>query len=162
MLFIDRVEVLYLGGNRISYLPESIGSMCSLVVLNLCDNRLKTLPHSISRRTIASCYSFHLCLFVVSVFHSGLTRLKSLSLHNNYFSALPSDIIRLDLQELSLRNNPLVVRDLTYDVPRLKELAGRMIKLHQVVYDDGVLPKNLVDYLNGAKSCLNPKCQGLP
>jgi Leucine-rich repeat (LRR) protein len=93
----------------------------------------------------------------------GLTRLKSLSLHNNHFSALPSDIIRLDLQELSLRNNPLVVRfvrDLTYDVPRLKELAGRTIKLHQLAYNDQLLPKNLVDYLNAAKSCLNPKCQG--
>ena len=42
------------------------------------------------------------------IFCLGLTRLKSLSLHNNQFSALPSDIIRLDLQELSLRNNPLL------------------------------------------------------
>ena len=92
-----------------------------------------------------------------------MTKLKSLSLHNNEFSALPSDIIRLELQELSLRNNPLVVRfvrDLTYDVPRLKELAGRTIKHHRVEYNEDRLPKNLVDYLNSAKSCLNPKCQG--
>lgn len=92
-----------------------------------------------------------------------LNRLKSLSLHNNHFSALPSDIIRLDLQELSLRNNPLVVRfvrDLTYAVPSLKELAGRTIKFHQLIYDDHILPKTLIEYLNSSKSCLNPKCQG--
>ncbi len=90
--------------------------------------------------------------------------MKSLSLHNNQFSALPSDIIRLDLQELSLRNNPLVVRfvrDLTYDVPTLKELASRTIKLHKISYDDKSIPKILVEYLNSAKSCLNPKCKGL-
>lgn len=93
----------------------------------------------------------------------GLARLKSLSLHNNQFSALPPDIIRLDLQELSLRNNPLVVRfvrDLTYDVPTLKELTARTIKLHRIPYDDRTIPRNLVEYLNSAKSCLNPKCKG--
>jgi hypothetical protein len=89
--------------------------------------------------------------------------LKSLSLHNNQFCALPPDIIRLDLQELSLRNNPLVVRfvrDLTYNVPTLKELSARTIKLHKIYYDETSIPKYLVEYLNSAKSCLNPKCQG--
>jgi hypothetical protein len=89
--------------------------------------------------------------------------LKSLSLHNNQFCALPPDIIRLDLQELSLRNNPLVVRfvrDLTYDVPTLKELSARTIKFHRINYDDKSIPKSLVEYLNSAKSCLNPKCKG--
>jgi len=89
--------------------------------------------------------------------------LKSLSLHNNQFCALPPDIIRLDLQELSLRNNPLVVRfvrDLTYNVPTLKELSARTIKLHQIYYSETSMPKYLVEYLNSAKSCLNPKCQG--
>ncbi|UJR21022.1 hypothetical protein I4U23_024122 [Adineta vaga] len=139
---LTKVEILYLGGNQITNIPDSIGSMHSLIVLNLCDNRLRTLPRSIS------------CL----------TRLKSLSLHNNQFCALPSDIIRLDLQELSLRNNPLVVRfvrDLTYDVPTLKELSARTIKLHQLDYDNKSIPKCLIEYLNSAKSCLNPKCQGV-
>ena len=42
--------MLYLGGNQIRNIPDSIGYMCSLIVLNLCDNRLKTLPCSISRK----------------------------------------------------------------------------------------------------------------
>ena len=100
----------------------------------------------------------------INRWYLGLARLRSLSLHNNQFSALPPDIIRLDLQELSLRNNPLVVRfvrDLTYDVPTLKELVSRTIKLHKITYDDKSIPRSLVDYLNSAKSCLNPKCKGL-
>ena len=100
---------------------------------------------------------------VLSLDRLDLNRLKSLSLHNNQFSALPPDIIRLDLQELSLRNNPLVVRfvrDLTYDVPTLKELAGRAVKLHRVAYDDTAIPRCLLEYLNSAKSCLNAKCKG--
>ncbi len=97
------------------------------------------------------------------IFWKDLTRLKSLSLHNNQFCALPPDIIRLNLQELSLRNNPLVVRfvrDLAYNVPTLKELSARTIKFHRVNYDDKTIPKSLVEYLNTAKSCLNPKCKG--
>ena len=136
--------------------------MSSLIVLNLSGNRLRTLPRSISckiHRTSRSSSSttWHFPSIL------ALTRLKSLSLHNNEFSALPPDIIRLDLQELSLRNNPLVVRfvrDLTYDVPTLKELAGRAIKLHRIAYNDQSLPKSLVEYLNAAKSCLNAKCKG--
>ncbi|CAF1321431.1 unnamed protein product [Didymodactylos carnosus] len=85
---LSKVEVLYLGGNQIPSIPDTIGLMKNLIVLNLSGNRLKTLPSTISH----------------------LTRLKSLSLHNNQFSTLPPDIIRLDLQELSLRNNPLIVR----------------------------------------------------
>lgn len=48
---VFRVEVLYLGGNQIGNVPDSIGYMSSLVVLNLSCNHLRTLPRSISRRT---------------------------------------------------------------------------------------------------------------
>ncbi len=145
-----------MGGNQIANIPDSIGCMQSLIILNLSDNRLRTLPRSISRKNKI------LCVFLMMNF-LGLTRLKSLSLHNNQFCALPPDIIRLDLQELSLRNNPLIVRfvrDLTYDVPTLKELSARTIKLHRIHYDEKFIPKCLVEYLTSAKSCLNPKCQG--
>jgi len=140
---LNKVEVLYLGGNQITNAPDSIGLMQNLIVLNLSGNHLRTLPSSISR----------------------LPRLKSLSLHNNQFSALPPDIIRLNLQELSLRNNPLVVRfvrDLTYDVPCLKELAARTVRNYKLSYNNkAILPQNLIDYLNSAKCCVNPKCKGV-
>ena len=83
-----RLEILYLGGNRLSSLPAELGHVTSLVSLVLSDNQLTSLPRS-------------LC---------NLHRLQSLSLHNNQLSTLPPDICRLPLVELSLRNNPLVVR----------------------------------------------------
>ena len=49
--FLFRVEILYLGGNQIGNIPDSIGCMRSLIVLNLSENRLRTLPRSISRKT---------------------------------------------------------------------------------------------------------------
>lgn len=69
-----------------------------------------------------------------------------------------------NLQQLSLRSNPLVarfVRDMTFDPPSLKELAGRMIKLKSIPYaSPEEMPSTLIDYLNSAHQCVNPKCKG--
>ena len=92
-----------------------------------------------------------------------LRDLESLSLHNNQLSTLPPDIIKLNLVELSLRNNPLVVRfvqDMTYEPPSLLELAGRVVKIKKLKYSPEDLPGNLVEYLNEAQHCVNPKCKG--
>ena len=60
------METLYLGGNQIGHVPDSIGSMHSLIVLNLSDNRLRTLPRSISRKTEKQRF-FHLVFFLQRV-----------------------------------------------------------------------------------------------
>ena len=93
----------------------------------------------------------------------NLHGLKSLSLHNNKLSTLPSEIVTLNLVELSLRNNPLVVKfvqDMTYEPPSLLELSGRTIKIEKVKYNKADLPKNLLQYLDSCQSCVNPKCKG--
>lgn len=136
------LEILYLGGNALQSVPAEIGLMQSLVSLVLCDNRLESLPSS----------------FI------SLTNLQSLSLHNNRLSTLPPELIRLNLMELSLRNNPLVMRfvqDMTYEPPSLLELAGRTIKIRNLPYSPEDLPGCLVDYLNSANQCVNPKCKGV-
>lgn len=69
----------------------------------------------------------------------------------------------MQLQELSLRGNPLVVRfvkDMTYDPPSLLELAGRTVKSRNLSYSHHDLPTNLVYYLDMASKCPNPKCAG--
>lgn len=69
----------------------------------------------------------------------------------------------MQLQELSLRGNPLVVRfvkDMTYDPPSLLELAGRTIKSRNLTYSMQDLPSHLVTYLDLASKCPNPKCAG--
>lgn len=67
------------------------------------------------------------------------------------------------LFQLSLRDNPLVVRfvsDMMYSVPSLLELAARTVKLRRVNYDADDLPRRLADYLSSAHHCINPKCKG--
>ncbi|XP_055334048.1 leucine-rich repeat-containing protein 58-like [Paramacrobiotus metropolitanus] len=138
----SKLEVLYLGGNRLSSVPEEIGYLDNLQALHLNGNELEALPPSIA----------------------NLSQLKSLSLHQNRLSALPSEIIRLDnLRELSLRENPLVrhfVRFLIFQPPTLQEIAGRVIKGKKILYQ-GQLPTNLIQYLNSAHHCVNARCKGV-
>ena len=94
----------------------------------------------------------------------NLKSLHSLHLHNNSISTLPQQLIALDIYELSLRDNPLVTRfveELTYEPPSLLELAGRSVKVKNVPYGPEDLPYVLIQYLESAKSCVNPKCKGI-
>jgi len=138
------LEILYLGGNQLRDIPATIGKLKNLVSLALCDNRLETIPSTIAY----------------------LQKLESLSLNNNTLKTLPTEIVTLkNLQQLSLRSNPLVARfarDMTFDPPSLKELAGRVVKLkHVPCSNPDELPYQLIDYLNSAHQCVNPKCKGV-
>lgn len=71
------------------------------------------------------------------------------------------------LPQLSLRDNPLVTkfvnsfaREIMYTSPSLKELAGRVIKSHNITYGEGDIPRTLQSYLNSGHHCVNPKCEG--
>jgi len=138
------LEILYLGGNQLRDIPATIGKLKNLISLVLCDNHLETIPSTVA----------------------NLQNLESLSLHNNTLKTLPVEIVTLkNLQQLSLRSNPLVarfVRDMTFDPPSLKELAGRVVKLKQIPSTDpDQLPNSLIEYLNSAHQCVNPKCKGV-
>ena len=139
---VNNLELLYLGGNLIQNVPEELSQLTRLKSLNLSDNRISNLPSSLAQ----------------------LKRLRSLALHNNSLTTLPIQLVKLNLFELSLRNNPLVgrfVRDLNYSVPSLLELCGRAVKTNNISYSNYSLPKNLVEYLNSAHCCVNPKCRGV-
>uniref|UniRef100_H3B2D6 Leucine rich repeat containing 58 n=1 Tax=Latimeria chalumnae TaxID=7897 RepID=H3B2D6_LATCH len=137
------LELLYLGGNHITSIPPELANLPRLSYLVLCDNRIQGVPPQLAQ----------------------LHSLRSLSLHNNLLTFLPREILHLvQLQELSLRGNPLVVRfvrDLTYDPPSLLEMAGRAIKSRNVPYTPRDLPENLIQYLDLASKCPNPKCAGV-
>jgi hypothetical protein len=53
------------------------------------------------------------------------------------------------------------VRDLIYDPPSLLELAGRVVKVKDVPYSPQDLPMSLVQYLDSAHHCVNPRCRGM-
>ena len=139
---LTELETFYLGGNNLVSIPDEICQLVNLKTLNLSNNRIHYLPPSLAR----------------------LKRLKTLSVHNNNLTTLPIELVKVNLAELSLRNNPLVSRfimDLDYSVPSLLELTGRLIKSKDIAYDENLLPSNLVAYLNSANCCLNPKCKGV-
>lgn len=76
-----RLQVLSLGGNFLTEVPDSVGNLQQLQALTVCDNLIEILPASIAR----------------------LTNLKSLLLHKNRLRHLPRDIITLkNLVEVSL------------------------------------------------------------
>lgn len=130
-----------MGDNLLDSIPSEVGQLTNLNILNLASNRLQSLPKTLIR----------------------LRNLRSLSLHNNRLATLPPEIVSIDLEELSLRNNPLVVRfiqSMTFEVPSLMEIAGRIIKLAQVSYSKRDIPASLDQYLNSANKCVNPKCKG--
>ncbi len=139
---LQMLEVLYLGGNQIKVIPDEFAELRNLTSLNLSNNQLQSLPNSLMR----------------------LKHLKNLALHFNNLTTLPIELVKLNLRELSLRNNPLINRfakEYSYSVPSLLELSGRVVKSKNIDYSKADLPKNLKNYLNSAQHCLNPRCKGV-
>lgn len=86
----------------------------------------------------------------------GFTSLVSLSLQICFFCLFL-------LLQLSLRENPLVVRfvqEISLNPPSLMELAARVIRTASISYGPNELPRIMRDYLDTANCCVNPKCQG--
>lgn len=159
------LQILSLGGNKLTEVPTGVGDLHMLQALVLCDNHLESLPASIA----------------------NLHQLKSLLLHKNHLRTLPPEIVALknltevlhgyvtltilllsigylliDLQ-LSLRDNPLVVRfvsDMTHTPGTLLELAARAVKVHDLPVRPGDIPHHLICYLQSGHRCVNPRCKG--
>ena len=76
-----------IGGHKIKKIPESIGKLRSLQVLNLAGNQIEILPDSIG----------------------NLISLKELKLYSNKIKNLPDTLGNLiNLEDLSLNKNPLI------------------------------------------------------
>ena len=134
---------MYLGGNKLVQLSTKVAKLKSLRHLFLCDNQLESIPQELGQ----------------------LKSLESLSLHKNQLKTLPMEIVMLvNLQELTLRDNPLVntfIKKLEFSPPTLLELCGRTIKTKNILYKPNILPRYLTHYLDSARRCVNPKCDGV-
>lgn len=74
-----------------------------------------------------------------------------------------NDYFILSCFQLSLRENPLVVRfvqEISLHPPSLLELAARVIRTSSISFEPHEVPKTLREYLNTAHHCVNPKCKG--
>lgn len=72
-VFHFSLQILSMGGNLLTEVPETVGNLHQLQALVLCDNLISSLPTSIAR----------------------CKNLKSLLLHKNRLRHLPKDIVAL-------------------------------------------------------------------
>lgn len=166
ILELTHLKYLYLGSNKIVNIPKDIWKINSLQILSVGGNQIVEVPDTVGRLNLLQALVLSNNLIEqlpASIAH--LNQLRSLLIDKNRLKTLPTQIIKLKcLAELSLRDNPLVVRfvrDMTLQPPSLLELAARTIKLHEITIQFGDIPVTLMKYLNEAQCCVNPKCKGV-
>ena len=108
MARLNKADTLYLGGNRLIQLPESIGYLPDLTALFLGNNQLNSLSKNLSR----------------------LSNLTYLNIENNKFTELQKNIRNLsELSELDLDGNPLMDLSILTSVPKLERVCFLSIDL---------------------------------
>ena len=107
--FLNNIKKLDLQNNKLTTLPEEIGSLSSLEVLTLDNNRIRTIPYSIGNLTNLETFSLidnQLTTLPDSI--GSLSSLKELTLSYNQLTTLPDSIGELtNLKFLELSNNKL-------------------------------------------------------
>ena len=116
----------------ISELPDEIGQLTDLWVLDLSNNQLASLPDSISQLANLQWLDFsnnQLASLPDSI--SQLTNLQGLDLSNNQLASLPDSIGQLaNLQELYIRGNQLT--SLPDSIGQLANLQGLYLSDNQL------------------------------
>lgn len=138
------LRVLDVDANRLSELPEALGSLSLLESLYANTNQLTALPVCIgSLRALKELRVSHNQLSVANAFPdsvSELSALRSVWLASNGLAAVPPPLCRLrSLEELDLTANRLVT---------LPPALGRLPKLHTLELGDNPLespPREIVD-----------------
>ena len=107
---LQLLRQLYLKCNRILFLPQRIVELHSLEELHLSNNRLE------------------------SVELGGMRSLRQLHLASNQLRALPLSLVRLELQGLTLSNNPLTFPPMSVcrrGLPAMKAYMGEEYAFNQ-------------------------------
>lgn len=107
---LKSLQILYLQGNDLVKIPESIGNLTQLSELNLSYNEIKTLPKSIGN--LISIQTFKLKGNQLEFLPDSVGNLKSLKIldvSRNQLITLPLSFKRLiSIEDIDLRSNPLM------------------------------------------------------
>ena len=161
------LKVLYLGGNLLTELPSTICQLKKVRALILCQNRLRSLPNCICKLQSLECLQLHQVFWLEfrEMYSFNKYFRYSFFPNQNELTTLPHGLIFINsLKELSLRDNPLVIRfvqEMAFQPASLLELSARVISNYGLPFEHSGIPHHLVDYLHQARSCLNPRCRGV-
>jgi Leucine-rich repeat (LRR) protein len=128
---LTNLRVLQLNNNNLTSLPESIGKLTNLMDLHLHSNKLTSLPYSIKNLTkLRNLYAYGNKLQSIPDSICELTNLSALSLANNQLKNLPENIGNL----INLRWFVLHRNNLTILPPSIKKLKREAIKIQTCGY----------------------------
>jgi len=128
---LKSLQILDLCSNALTTLPESIVKLKSLQVLSLINNKLNPLPESITKlKSLQSLYLGWNQLRTLPESIVNLSSLKSLWLPFNQLTTLPESISKLTtLKRLNLCNNPLARKPDSRTKSILKQLKKNNIDI---------------------------------
>lgn len=139
--FSKTLKLLDLSNNNLTFLPDQIVKLHSLISLHIDFNLLKTLPSGIG----------------------SLRHLRLLTASNNLISVLPGSARRWRLQNLDLSHNsfdrnqqinPAAIFPKPLPVCSLKEYSARRVLYLQLPYSSETLPRTVISYLEDGKYCV--------
>ena len=126
--FLLEQAELDLSFKGLTELPNSLGHLINLTLLNVTDNQLTALPSGIEQLTnLTELYAFNNQLTALPDTIGQLTSLTQLNVYNNQLTALPDTIGQLtNLTHLYVNNNQLTV--LSSSIGDLSSL--RVLQVH--------------------------------
>ena len=133
------IRTLWLSSNNIQTVPEEIGELTGLELMNLCGNQLASLPKSARNLKNIWCLELYDNRFEeIPEEIAGMKKLKHLYIQENQIKSLRPSICRLqDLIVLDISNNPIA--ELPGDIVNLVSLEALHLEGTYLEYLPGEL-----------------------